>query len=101
MKGRCPRCDYLFAREEGFFLGAFVINFGVTEGALGVVLAVLIGLEASGGGSIGPLIAAAIAVTIVVPIVFYPVSKTLWTAIDLIMHPELQAYDPAAPAAHR
>jgi Protein of unknown function (DUF983) len=95
MVDRCPRCGYLFAREDGFFMGAFVINFAVTEGALGVVLAVLIGLEASGGAPLGPIIAAAIAVTIVVPVVFYPFSKTLWTAIDLFMHPELQVYRPA------
>lgn len=87
---RCPRCDYLFAREEGFFLGAFVINFVVTEGALGIVLAVFIGLEAGGGTPLGPIIAAAVLVTVLVPIVFYPSSKTMWAAIDLAMHPEHQ-----------
>ena len=74
-----------------------MINFAVTEGALGIVLAVLIGLEAGGGAPLGPIVAAAIAVAIVVPVLFYPSSKTLWTAIDLFMHPELQAYGPAAP----
>jgi hypothetical protein len=91
MTERCPRCDYAFAREEGFFLGAFVINFVVTEGALGVVLAVFIGLEAGGGTPLAPIIAAAVLVTLVVPIVFYPFSKTVWAAIDLAMHPNLQA----------
>jgi uncharacterized protein (DUF983 family) len=87
----CPRCGYRFAREEGFFLGAFVINFVVTEAALGMVLAVLIALEAGGGGvSLGPIVVAAVVVTVVVPLVFYPFSKTLWAAIDLAMHPDLQ-----------
>jgi uncharacterized protein (DUF983 family) len=101
MAERCPRCDYLFAREDGFFLGAFVINFAVTEGALGIVLGVMIALEAGGGVAIGLIVAAAIAVTLVVPIVFYPFSKTVWTAIDLFMHPDLQAYDPARRPAPR
>jgi uncharacterized protein (DUF983 family) len=90
---RCHRCDYLFAREDGFFLGAFVINFAVTEISLGVVLAVLIALEAGGGAPLGAIIAAAVVVTIVVPLVFYPFSKTIWAAIDLTMHPDLQVYD--------
>jgi uncharacterized protein (DUF983 family) len=91
MVDRCPRCDYLFAREDGFFLGAFVINFAVTETCLGVVLAVMIALEAGGGAPLGAIIAAALVVTVAVPLVFYPFSKTVWSAIDLFMHPELQA----------
>ena len=55
-----------------------------------MVLAVLIGLEASGGAPLGPIIVAAVAVTVLVPLVFYPFSKTLWTAIDLAMHPDMQ-----------
>jgi uncharacterized protein (DUF983 family) len=98
---RCPRCDYLFAREDGFFLGAFVINFAVTEISLGVVLAVLIALEAGGGAPLGAIIVAAVVVTILVPLVFYPFSKTIWAAIDLTMHPDLQVYDRAAAPAPR
>jgi uncharacterized protein (DUF983 family) len=95
---RCPGCGYLFAREEGFFLGAFVINFAVTEICLGIVLAVLIALEAGGGAPIGAVIAAAAAVTVVVPVVFYPFSKTLWAAIDLAMQGG-QGYRRSDPAA--
>jgi uncharacterized protein (DUF983 family) len=98
---RCPRCGYLFAREEGFFLGAIVINFAVTEISLGIVLAVLIALEAGGGAPLGAFIVAAVAVTILVPLVFYPFSKTVWSAIDLIMHPHLQVYDLDAPPRPR
>jgi len=95
MVDSCPRCGYLLAREEGFFLGAFVINFVVTEAALGIVLAVLIGLEARGGAggvggaALGPIIVAAVVVSVGVPLAFYPSSKTLWAAIDLAMHPDL------------
>ena len=101
---RCPRCDYPFAREEGFFLGAFVINFVVTEAALGIVMAVFIGLEAGGGTPLGPIIVAAVLVTVVVPLVFYPFSKTIWAAIDLAMHPDLhgvRATEGVAAASRR
>jgi hypothetical protein len=96
MVARCPRCGYLFEREEGFFLGAFVINFAVTQLALGIVLAVLIALEASGGAPLDVIVAAAVAVAVLVPVVFYPFSKTIWSGIDLFMHPDLQVYDPTA-----
>jgi uncharacterized protein (DUF983 family) len=88
MADRCPGCDYRFAREDGFFLGAFVINFGITTLSLAVVMGVLIAVLASGGGHLAiVLVAAAAAVVVVaVPIIFYPLSKTLWTAIDLAMH---------------
>jgi uncharacterized protein (DUF983 family) len=100
---RCPRCGYIYDREEGFFLGAFVINFMVTELLLGVVLAVLIGMEASSGGApLGAMFAAAAAETIIVPLVFYPFAKTIWAAIDMIMHREQVFSDyPGPPAGIR
>jgi uncharacterized protein (DUF983 family) len=100
---RCPRCGYLFDREEGFFLGAFVINFVTTELLLGVVLAVMIAQEAStGGASLPALFAAAAAVTILVPIIFYPFSKSIWAAIDMIMHRDQVFADyPGPPAGIR
>ena len=96
---RCPRCGYLFDREEGFFLGAFVINFIVTEALLGVVLGVLIVMEASGGAPLDLIIAAAVAVTILVPLLFYPFSKTVWTAIDMAMHRDQVFADYPGPPA--
>jgi uncharacterized protein (DUF983 family) len=99
MVTRCPRCGYLFDREEGFFLGAFLINFIVTEGLLGVVLGVLIALEASGGAPFGLIIAAAIAETILVPLAFYPFSRTVWAAIDMLMHREQVFADYPGPPA--
>ena len=35
---RCPDCGYRFVREDGFWLGAYVINFGVVEAIIGAVL---------------------------------------------------------------
>jgi uncharacterized membrane protein len=88
MVDRCPRCGYVFAREDGFFLGAFVINFGVTIAGLGLIMGVLI-VVLAGHGSSGSIEIVAIAAVIecaVVPVAFYPFSKTLWSAIDLVMH---------------
>jgi uncharacterized protein (DUF983 family) len=84
----CPQCGYRFDREEGFFLGAFVINFAMTTALLFVLVGVMIAMLANGGNnaSITPVVIVAVAETIVVPIVFYPFSKTVWAAIDLALH---------------
>src|SRR5437773_531573 len=72
MAERCPGCGYRFEREEGFFLGAYVINFGLTEG---LVLLSLVGyifaVATHPGASVVPAATAAVAAAIVTPIVFY------------------------------
>jgi uncharacterized protein (DUF983 family) len=37
LRERCPGCQYRFEREEGYWLGAMTINYGVV-GTLGVLL---------------------------------------------------------------
>ena len=89
MKERCPRCRYRFEREEGFFLGAYVINLAVAQGvvvALAVVPAIVL-LARNPDTSIVPLLLGGIAGAVLAPLGFYPFSKTIWTAIDLIMRP--------------
>jgi hypothetical protein len=105
MVDNCPGCGYTFAREEGFFLGAFVINFGATIALLAVIMAGFIGVLAS-GGSHGALVTVAVlaaAEVVVVPVLFYPYSKTVWSAIDLAMHrgESWAALRPAADGRYR
>lgn len=99
MKPRCPTCGMCFEREEGFFLGAFVVNFGVMLISLAAFIGVAVAItlpdpdpvKLAGGG---------IVVGIIVPIVFYPMSRTFWSAIDLIMKPlEPQEVASAATAS--
>ena len=40
MADRCPGCGYQFARQEGFFLGAYVVNLVIAQ-ALVMALAVI------------------------------------------------------------
>lgn len=96
MKEHCPGCGYKFEREEGFFLGAFVINFAVTEGLIGLVLAIFILTEnANPDPPVRPVIAFGLLAAVVAPLAFYPFSKTIWLAIDLIAHPAEQDEGPA------
>jgi hypothetical protein len=88
MQPHCPRCGYRFEREEGFFLGAYVINLTISEMAVVAVVVILIIQEVRGRvGSLLPWLAAGGAVQLVLPLAFYPFSKTIWAALDLIMRP--------------
>jgi uncharacterized protein (DUF983 family) len=85
MVERCPRCGLRFEREEGGFLGAIALNYGGT----GLVfIAVLVGWIVLSLPDVrwGLLMAVSLAVMVIVPLVFYPFSKTIWSAIDLMLH---------------
>jgi uncharacterized protein (DUF983 family) len=89
MRERCPTCDLLFAREEGFWLGAYVINFGIGEGLVAVLLLVFLFVAINHPGmALAPWLVGGVALAIIVPIAFFRSSRTLWTAIDLAMRSE-------------
>jgi uncharacterized protein (DUF983 family) len=99
MKPRCPRCGMCFEREEGFFLGAYVVNFGVMLIAMATFIGVGVAVTLPDPDPL-KLAIGGIVVAIVVPIFFYPMSRTFWSAIDLLMKPlEPQEIDSARDAA--
>jgi len=77
MVDRCPRCHHRFEREEGFFLGAYVVNLVVAQGLviLFAVVPCIVLLARNPDTGIVPFL------------VFYPFSKTVWTAFDLMLRP--------------
>lgn len=83
LRERCTRCHLRFQRQEGHWTGDVGVNTIVSFGALFVVL--LVGALA--GWPIGVLAVAALAVGLVVPVLFFPFSKTLWLVVDLVMRP--------------
>jgi hypothetical protein len=86
MAERCPRCAFLFDRFEGQMIGAVGINTIVTFGALLVTL--VVGLVVTSPDiAVVPVLVASLAVAALLPVVFYPFSKTIWIAIDLTMAP--------------
>ena len=81
---RCPACDLRFEREEGGFLGAMALNYTVAIVFWLVVMAVGIALTVP-VVPVAPLLVASIGVLTVVPVWFYPRSKTLWAAIEFLV----------------
>ena len=95
---RCRTCGYRYERQPGFLLGALTMNTIVTFGALAAVLTVGIVVTYPDIAMV-PILAVAVPVAIVLPIVFYPFSYTLWAVIDLRMRP-LEPDEVADAAAH-
>lgn len=81
----CSNCGFKFEREPGYWVGALIINMAAT---LFVFLVTLVG----GIALTWPdppwnvLSAVTIGAMLVVPIVFYPWSKSIWMAIELSYH---------------
>jgi uncharacterized protein (DUF983 family) len=95
---RCRTCGIAWSREVGFELGAVTISTILTFGAIAVCMAV--GFVATAPDiPVLPLMLAIGAVGVVVPVVAYPFSYTLWLAFDLAVHPPEAAELDAAAAA--
>ena len=86
-KDACPRCQLKLNRGEGdFFLGAYTLNFIAAELLLGLFL--LLGVMLSWPDVPWDLLLWVGAPLMVLgPVLFYPVSRTLWLAVDLAMRP--------------
>jgi uncharacterized protein (DUF983 family) len=86
MVERCPRCGLGFERIDGHFTGALGLN--TIAGVVAVCLALVIGVAVTLPDiPVATLITVVVTVGVVVPLVCYPFSKTVWTAIDLRMRP--------------
>jgi uncharacterized protein (DUF983 family) len=86
-KDRCPRCDLLFNRgEQGYIVGAYMFNIIVAELIFAAIFVGVLLLSwpdppwdlLTYGGA---------ALMILLPLVFYPFSRTLFLAFDLIFRP--------------
>jgi uncharacterized protein (DUF983 family) len=89
LKDSCPNCDYHFAREDGYWVGAVIMNTAVTE-TLFLVLFVITLIASAPDVNWAPLLMIALATNLVFPVVFYPFSKTIWMAFDLVFMKRLE-----------
>lgn len=98
LRDRCPHCGFNYTREEGYWLGAMIVNIAVTEALFGIVFV---------GGMVltwpdvpwNWLLVAGLVINATVPVVFYPFSKTIWLGLDLFFNPPTVSEEAdAAPA---
>jgi len=83
----CPRCRLRLDRgEPDYFLGAIVFNMAFAEGVFAAALLAVL-LWTWPNPPWDALYYGGIAGLIVAPILFYPYSKLLWLAFDLLFRP--------------
>ncbi|MFZ4584628.1 MAG: hypothetical protein ACOYNI_05305 [Acidimicrobiia bacterium] len=77
----CPRCHLHFEREHGYWTGALAIHFILLGGLILISMAILIAVTVP-GVPVVPLIAILLVECVVFGTLFYPLSRTMWVAVD-------------------
>jgi uncharacterized protein (DUF983 family) len=82
----CPSCGYAFEREEGYWTGAMIVNIAA---CMAWFFVLFVGTLAATLPDVNwvPLLIVALITNGLLPIAFYPHSKTIWMAFDLYWHP--------------
>jgi uncharacterized protein (DUF983 family) len=88
----CPRCGLRFEREEGYWVGAMSLNIVLAELLFVAILAA--GIIATWPDlPVVPLIVVGVAFNIAFPVLFYPLSKTLWMGVDFAFFHRIRPQD--------
>lgn len=84
LKEQCPGCGSVFEPEDGYMLGSYVVNLGITA-LVGVLFAfgVVFGTDLS----VVTIQIAAVALVVGLPILLYGHSQLIWICIDLLFNP--------------
>ncbi len=85
MSKRCPTCGFRLDQGDGAFLGAMALNYGVA-GALFIAILIIWVAATAPKVPVLPLLLVSLGATGAAILVFYPFSKTLWAAIDVMLH---------------
>ena len=78
MRESCAACGLKYEREPGYFVGAIYVNYAITVVVLGGAMLVAMTLDLPLWGELG----VAIILCVLVPVVFFRYSKSLWLGID-------------------
>jgi uncharacterized protein (DUF983 family) len=99
IRKRCPRCGLRLEREEGGFLGAMTLNYVATALVWVLLLVAWLAIDLP-DVHVAALTIASIGVAILVPLVFWPFSKSLWASVDYLVYRSAPDYAAGEAAAH-
>jgi uncharacterized protein (DUF983 family) len=89
MRDECPYCGLVFAREQGYFIGAIYLNVVVTESLIfATYLALILAHRITEQSTYTILFILAL----LVPVLFHRHARSLWLGLDHLL-------DPPAPSA--
>ena len=82
---RCRTCGIRWHREHGFELGPIALNIVLTFGTLAVAMIVAF-VATAPDFPVTALTLGMVAGAVLVPLLFFPFTNTLWMAVDLYSH---------------
>ncbi|MBA3430083.1 MAG: DUF983 domain-containing protein [Actinobacteria bacterium] len=85
LRERCPSCDFRFEREEGYWTGAMIVNIAACELWLAILFGIVL-LFTFPDVPWGLLLGVGLVTNGLLPVIFYPWSKTIWMAFELYYH---------------
>lgn len=83
---QCPGCGYTFEREEGYWVGAMIVNLGAAQLLFAVILLGSMMMTWPDVPWVRVVVLSAAAM-VAFPVWFYPRSKTIWVWLDTTVHP--------------
>lgn len=86
---RCSVCAFRFEREQGYFLAAIYLNWAAT-GLVVIPTCIVLSLK---GVSVAYQLVLAAAICVLVPLLFFRHSKSLWLALDYFVETILEEAD--------
>ena len=87
LREACPGCGLLLARkEEGYYIGAMALNLVVSE-SLFILLLTGVAWATWPAVPWNAILYGGVALMVLAPLAFFPFSRTLWLAFDLLFRP--------------
>ncbi len=81
---KCPVCGFEFEREPGYYSGAMAVNLVISELLIAIIA---VPLAASQVVPIPTLIILGVTLPVLLPVLFYRPTKSLWMSFDHFIHP--------------
>ena len=91
MRHHCAHCGLVFEREQGYFIGALYINVIATESLL---LFLFILYYMTRPVSEDALYMVLFSLALILPLIFFRHSRSLWLSIDHIIEPNAKRVEP-------
>lgn len=86
MKEYCSNCGLRFEREPGYWVGAVVVNTAVIFATFLLVFGGMV-LLTYPDVPWGLVLGVTLGANVVIPLIFYPISKSVWSGMELSWHP--------------
>ena len=84
IRDQCPRCEYRFARESGYFLGSMLLNVIFSELLVMALMVMVLVFTAMLWWQVELII---LSLAVILPILWNPYFKGFWLTLDLSAHP--------------